>query len=420
MSTAGNQLLWAIIRDRKVEIFSDLKKDTFLNRNDEGPSERDLYDFIYSHKAVHGKLPSPEVLNQNGFTYEDMSEPINYYLGRIKQRTLRTKTIDLQKKIHDVLRTNQGFSDLQNVVDAYRSDISDAISNTRFKTLDEIAEDFLKEIELSRLSPVRKSIPFGWPTLDGLTNGMFGGDATYMAARPGCGKSSLVGAVSYNTYTMGYTPLIFSMEMLDRAFAARVIGNAAGFNPNSLRTMTADMFVEQKLREFISREKNNQYIIAEGTFKQTPDTIADLINKVRPDVVFVDASYLISPNSSNKAKWEKISDVAESMKQVALGYDIPMFHTVQFNREAGKKKSFELETIAGGDAIGQLASIVLSMEPGEGIHEEDRRLIKVIKNRDGDQGKFSVNFTFSPPNFTECDLQEEQDEVYYDDEYFKL
>jgi replicative DNA helicase len=420
MSTAGNQLLWAIIRDNKLETFSDLTRDFFTSNDDSGPSEKDLYDFIFKHKTVHGKLPSPGALNQNGFAYEDMSEPLAYYLHRIKQRTLRNKTINLQRKVNEVLKTNQGFTELQELIDNYRKDISDSISNNRFKTLEEIAKDFLKEIELSRLTPIRKSVPYGWPTLDNITNGMFGGDATYLVARPGIGKSSLAGAVSYHNYINGYTPLVFSMEMVDKSFAARVIGNAAGFNPNSLRTMTADMYVEHKLREFIQKEKSAQYYIAEGTFKQTPDTIADLINKVRPDVVFVDASYLVAPNTSNKAKWEKISDVAEAMKQVALAYDVPIFHTVQFNREAGKKKSFELENIAGGDAIGQLGSVVLSMELGEGVHEESRRKIKIMKNREGDLGSFQINFAFTPPDFSECDVTEEDDEVFYDDEQFKL
>lgn len=122
--------------------------------------------------------------------------------------------------------------------------------------------------------------------------------------------------------------------------------------------------------------------------------------------MYIDASYLVSPRASNRAKWERLADVGEDLKKIALAYDIPMFQTMQFNREADKTKSYNLANIAGGDFTGQLGSIVLGIQKGTGFFEDTRRKITVSKNRDGDQGEFEINFSFTPPNFDEVDPEE--------------
>lgn len=225
MSTVGNLLLWAVLRDKKVEIFADLRRDLFLkDKQGSGHSELDLYDFIRTHKSTYRQLPDPQTLLQNGFNYDQPPEALEYYQRRLVNRLIRTKTVELHRHMNDTLRTNTGYDKLSEVVDAYRKDINLAQVSNKVKTLDEIAQAFLKDLELSKLVNVRKSVPFGWPTLDKLTGGgMYGGDATYMAARPGRGKTSLAGAVSYKSYQQGFTPLVFSMEVVDTGFAARVI-----------------------------------------------------------------------------------------------------------------------------------------------------------------------------------------------------
>jgi hypothetical protein len=47
--------------------------------------------------------------------------------------------------------------------------------------------------------------------------------------------------------------------------------------------------------------------------------------------------------------------------------------TVQFNREASKGKRFQMDTIAGSDAIAQLGSVIIAVQPGQEPYEETRR-----------------------------------------------
>lgn len=423
MSTAGYQLLWAIVKYKRTTEFNNLPTQ-FFNRDKHGdaPSESELYTFIRNHKLTYRELPSPETLAQGGFEYQDLDQKYEYYYTRVVNRAIRTKTIQLKDELVKAIQNEKDFTDIPKKVTEFLGKVNYSNTSNKVKTLVSIAEEYKHDLERAKMGPVNKTVSFGWPTLDKVSGGgMLGGDVIYMVARPGQGKSSLIGASAYQAYLSGAKPLIFSMEMMDKNFAARIIANAAKFNPNALRTLSADYFVEKKLDLFISDHKEKQdFYIAQGAFRQTPDTISSLIDNLKPDVVYIDASYLVSPNMSSKAKWERLSEVGEDLKKIALDYNIPIFQTVQFNRDAGKKNSYELENIAGGDFIGQLGSIVISVQRGDGIHEETRRKLRVIKNRDGDQAEFEINFSFSPPDFTQVtdEQEKEQDELF--DEGFQL
>ena len=423
MSTAGNQLLWAIVRDKRATDFNNIPKHLFTTeKQGDYPSEAELHTFIYRHKLTYRELPSPETLAQGGFEYQDLDQKYEYYYTRLINRAIRTKTIKFKDELVKTIQSEKDFTNVPKKVNEFLSQVNYSNVSNKVKTLVTIAEDYKKDLELSKLGPVNKAISFGWPTLDKVSGGgMLGGDVIYMVARPGQGKSSLIGASAYQAYINGAKPLVFSMEMMDRNFAARIIANAAKFNPNALRTLSADFYVERKLDVFIEEHKDKQdFYIAEGAFRQTPDTIASLVDNLKPDVVYIDASYLVSPNMSSKAKWERLSEVGEDLKKIALDYNIPIFQTVQFNRDAGKKNSYELENIAGGDFIGQLGSIVISVQRGDGIHEDTRRKLRVIKNRDGDQAEFEINFSFSPPDFTQVTEEQEKDQDELFDGEFQL
>lgn len=425
MST-GYEILWAIIRDHKRTLFSDLDSKSFKSSRftSSVPSELEFYNFLYDYLFTYRQLPDPKTVNQNGFPYEDLSEPLEYYLQRLHHRNVREKSVEFHKTLTTHLKEGK-FSDISSKVEEYLHSIKEERSSTKVKTLSQIATEFKRDLQLAKEGKIKSAIPFGWPTLDKVTGGgMLGGDVVYMVARPGQGKSSLIGAVSYHAHLRGLKTLTFSMEMVDKSFASRIIAQGAGFNPNALRTLSADFHTEQKLQAFIDEEskrnENGGYYVAEGSFRQTPDTIKSLVESVQPDVVYIDAAYLVSSRLSAKAKWERLSEVGEDLKKIALDYDIPIFQTVQFNRNAGSKNSYELENIAGGDFIGQLGSVVLSVQSGEGVHEDTRRRVRVIKNRDGDQADFEINFSFNPPNFSEVNLEDEEDPDRLYDEDFPL
>jgi replicative DNA helicase len=139
-----------------------------------------------------------------------------------------------------------------------------------------------------------------------------------------------------------------------------------------------------------------------------------MVDELRPDVLYIDAAYLVSVNGSSAKMWEKLAMVGERLKELAISRDIPILQTVQFNRDAVKTKTFDLHTIGGSDTIGQLGSVIYAITEAEAPYNETRRNISVIKNREGSVAEFDIHYTFDPPNFTEVTVGEQhnkEDEV---------
>jgi replicative DNA helicase len=103
------------------------------------------------------------------------------------------------------------------------------------------------------------------------------------------------------------------------------------------------------------------------------------------------------------SKWETISAVILELKQMSIRFNRPILITVQFNRnqKSDSRKELDLSDIAGSDSIPQDASIVLGARRGLPPYDSIRRQVVIMKNREGETGEFTTNFTFTPPNLTE-------------------
>ncbi len=62
------------------------------------------------------------------------------------------------------------------------------------------------------------------------------------------------------------------------------------------------------------------------------DLIEVAIDRYRPDVVIVDALYLIRPDYPRGALWEQVKNVSDNLKRISVYYKIPVFTSTQFNR----------------------------------------------------------------------------------------
>ena len=95
---------------------------------------------------------------------------------------------------------------------------------------------------------------------------------------------------------------------------------------------------------------------------------------------------------------------------MTVTFDRAVVTSSQFSRQAGKKgREGSLETVAFTDAISQHSSLVLSIRPGETPYEEDRRILELMKGREGEKGEVHINYKFQPVNLSEVSPEEIQE-----------
>jgi replicative DNA helicase len=410
----GKLFLSSVIKSGNKNYLNRVKDELFNDRDrtkDSSATELDWLNFIRRHVMEFRTLPSASVLRSENFEYIETDQPPEYYLEQLVKRAVWNSYKGFAKNMEPLVKHQFDLQRATELITEFSKDVARLSVADKYKSLTELGREIQAQIESRKQGNSEVFIPFGWPTIDRLTGGVTGGDLVYIVARPGVGKSQLLSYCSYNAYKNGFSPLVLTMEMTDVQLARRIYGVAGEFNHDSIRRDIPDSEVERRLSEAVNSFEQNQlqFNVICGQVRQTVENVATLIDELKPDVVYIDAAYLLNLKNSNAKAWEKIALVGEKLKEIAISRNVPIIQTVQFNRDALKNKRFQMDTIAGSDAIGQLGSVILAVQPGQEPYEETRRQLEIIKNREGGLAEIEINYLFDPPNFTEVEYIQSED-----------
>ena len=375
--------------------------------------EQPLYQFVTQHARRYGALPSEPTLNRAGFTLPDYAEPVGYYLERLRVRNTYNVISDRHPALNDAMRTQNMDQAVQVLRDMLAS-IGAGGGNARYTTLAAESQNVIEQYRRMKFRTGLAGITFGWPTLDHLTLGAMGGDLIVFAGRPSIGKSWLMFSAAMSAWLSGKSIAIGSMEMPDEQVTRRWMGLHLGINPNFIRAGQLSMWREENLLNYTVSIANMPPVhLMAGEMSKNVAALEAIFDESLPDVLYIDAAYLLSPSTRGQrsiSKWEAIADVMKELKQLGTKYNRPIFITVQFNRNVRKdsRREVDLGDIAGSDSIPQDASIVCGITRGVSPNEESRRLITVLKNREGSTGKFETDFLFTPPSMDEVTNESDQ------------
>jgi replicative DNA helicase len=398
--TFGFKLLRSIIEAGSTNCLLNSKRQFFVD--DEVP----IYDFIHDHFDRYGVIPSMATLAENGISLPPVTETYQYYYNHVKERFIYRSISERLNNLTGALKERNGEACL-NVIKDMLASVQGVGGITDFIGLSEEIRNVMDTHRSMRFRTGIIGVTLGWDFLDQLTQGAQRGDVIVYVGRPSVGKSWMLGHSAYKAWESGRPILLGSLEMSHNQMAKRIIGMGTGINPNYFTTgglsFTAERYVHNVLRDFENRPPLH---LISGDFRKSVSDIERIAYQTTPDVVYLDAGYLLTPEKKgfgNKSRRELIADVIEGLKALARNLDVPVVVTVQFNRNVKEnmKENLTLESIGETDVIGQIASVVLGIRKGrEGAESTERRL-ELIKNRDGIDGKrFLVNFGFEPVDFS--------------------
>lgn len=139
--------------------------------------------------------------------------------------------------------------------------------------------------------------------------------------------------------------------------------------PQNLYEMTRD-----KLRELVhfmdlsesekeQRRDHDERDIIVLCGRTAPKSVGDLETQVetwRPDILYVDSFYHLEPKNKKESQyWLRVQYLAEELKSLALNKNIPVIGAAQANRSGEKMYGENMSDMAGSDAIGREADLVL-------------------------------------------------------------
>ena len=368
--------------------------------------ERPLYTMVRVHWQRHGRLPSIETVTAAGHALDTFREPPLYYNDRLRARY----AYNVINERHPAFREALSSRNMETAVESLRdmlTTVGGAINQESATTLVSEVAGVIEEYESRRFRSGLAGVTLGWPTMNELTLGAMGGDVIVLAGRPSMGKSWLLFESAYQAWRAGHSIAIVSMEMSKRQVVRRWMGRHLGINPNFIRSGQVSGWTEEMLRGYADVASALPRVsLISGEMEKQITAIEDAIKEHMPDIIYVDAAYLLTPSGQNKgsiSKWESIAKVIGELKKMSIRYHRPIVITVQFNRnqKTNSNKEPDLGDIAGSDSIPQDASIVAGVRMGLPPFEAIRRRIIVMKNREGAVGEFTTDFLFTPPSMVE-------------------
>ena len=270
-------------------------------------------------------------------------------------------------------------------------------------SLDEVMEKF-EVIQKDKGS--LRGISTGIYGLDKLLNGLQKSDLILVAARPGCGKTSLaMNIVNYAAIHGGKHCAIFSLEMPKAQLAQRSLCSVAYVEME--KALKGELDVKEWKALWSAKEKlSKAHIYADDSSLNTPMDILSKCRKLKRehglDLIMIDYLQLMNSGSKSvESRQNEVSNMSRSLKIAAKELDVPIILLSQLSRSVEQRSDHrpQLSDLRESGAIEQDADIVIFIyradmynDAPEGEKGQDIAEIIVAKHRNGPQGTVKVKW----------------------------
>lgn len=364
--------------------------------------EKKAYTFIRDYFTDYSTFPELQTVSieiQNDSCFEGLpSGTHEFWIDKVKERKRHRMSQKALRDIDVLLKSN-----VNGAVDLFGTAYSELRSTyIEFSALD------LKEAERAVLNKHDRlqqggrlvGVPFGFPYLDSKSGGAQTGDSIIIAGVTGAGKSYLALRMALTAWYSGYSVLFLCTEMPAEQVARRLLAMECSFDATHLKLGRLSYYGVQRADETIRSPLYLDGEVGENFFKLLPgglysrlEDIQIVTKDLKPDLLVVDGASLVRMPKFKGNKWERMIEVAENIKNLAMREDIAILSTYHF----GKQSAGTAEGMYGGAAMGQLASIVMAFEferkeDMENPNPIQWRILKLLKGRDGERGTVRVLF----------------------------
>lgn len=238
-------------------------------------------------------------------------------------------------------------------------------------------------------------LPIGLPTYDEDMGGLFPGELTVLAARPGCGKTSLALQIAAHNANRGRLVYFASLEMSAVELSTRWACGESGISNRLVRIGKLDKDDTSRLAEAFNRQSRASLEIHDRSML----TVATIRREIRKRVkrglalAVVDYLQLLTPADRRLPREQQVATMIRALKECAIEYQIPILCLCQLNRMADADDIPRLSHLRESGAIEQDADVVLFLSRHEPTTAEPHNaILTVAKNRNGETGPLRLSW----------------------------
>lgn len=351
-------------------------------------------------------------------TFFSVPDEIGSYIELIIEKSSRRETLDLYRALSKEIETYDRPINLVHEINREKIyKIESRSSADEFKTITKILEsgfdnksyiEHIQGMQDNRNDSSISGIETGFKGLDEKIGGLQKGNLILLAARPGMGKTTLALNIFEHVCLEKNIPALFlPLEMSPNDLIEKIVSSRCRIDYKKLREATISPADFQQIVCFM-KEERQAYISSKSSYNINNLRLAAIRAKDSFGIKLLIIDYLQLLRGTEKTrsenKYQEISEISMSLKNLARELDIPIICLSQLSRKVEERVD-QLPVLSDLRDSGSLeadADIVLFLYryDHKDIHNRpgQAKLI-VAKNRRGQTGDIDLSHSLGMSHF---------------------
>lgn len=367
---------------------------------------REAFRFILDHHREFSQVPTETAFKRNYPTYRisEAGDTLPYYAAEISKDYTAYLLEDGLIKATDSFEDGD-YEAAKATIAQCLTRVNREVTKIRATDLTEAPAERLKRYhEYSKRGGALKGISTGFHKIDLATSGMQPGQLFTFVGPPKAGKSTML-LLSAIFASMGfYKPLFIGFEMSNEEQEERHDAIRAGVSHKALRdgTLSADDFREMERMMRRLESMPSMTFTADPSSTSTLSGIAAMIDKYKPDVVYVDGVYMMEDeNGETKGSPQALTNITRGFKKMAQNLELPFAITTQvLTWKMDRKRGVTTSSIGYASSFAQDSDVLIGVEPTD---DPVINKVKILDGRNVKRMEFFVRWDWETGEFEELD-----------------
>lgn len=373
---------------------------------------RQVWRFIRQHWTKYQEVPTAVTLKDNFPTYRLLAveDSLEYLVDQLVEYRKRQSAITILQDASEAIAggdhnaaisvMGQGLAKISDEGISMSSDVD--LTRNPLTRFDEYLSVKTRPNGLLGMAT-------GFRTIDQATAGLQPGQLVTIIAPPKTGKSILALQMAVNIHEDGFVPMFQSFEMNNLEQQHRHDAMRARIAHSRLIRGKLNLEEEKRYKQTLERmESMHKFYLSDSVSAMTVTGLASKIDKLRPNVVFVDGVYLMVDERTGKQNEPlALTNITRDLKQLAMSRELPIVISTQVLLWKMKGKKVSADAIGYSSSFYQDSDVILGLQRQDEEDDTSREL-KIVASRncgpatadllwDWEEGKFEEYASFIQP-----------------------
>lgn len=379
------RLISRVIRTREIlpALEAGLEDNWFYNAEN-----RAVWKFIRQHWTKYEEVPTAVTVKDNFPTYRLLAveDSLEYLVDQLVDYRKRQKTIEVVQNAAESIASGDHEKAIAEMAQGISTIFDEGIAQTSDIDLTDAPEKRFDEyMSIKTRDGGLLGYRTGFKTIDEATAGLQPGQLITIIAPPKTGKSVLAMQIAVNVHEDGYVPMFQSFEMTNIEQQHRHDAMRAKIAHSRLVRGNLNLDEERRYKEALKKmDTMHKFYLTDSSSAMTVSGLQAKIEKIRPDIVFVDGVYLMVDEASGESNTPgALTSITRNLKRLAQRQNIPIVISTQVLLWKMKRGQVSADSIGYSSSFFQDSDVILGLQKQDEEDDSSRELRIVASRNSG-------------------------------------